>query len=81
MEHISARTKSITRANALHRKWGGVLLIDNDGSFMIVSIDKDCPAFGRSSEYLNGLAPSWSEAHKDNSQESEKHTPVQMTLF
>ncbi len=81
MEFVSARTRSIGKANALHRKWGGVLLIDGDGSYMIVSIEKDVAAFGRTSEYLDGLAPSWSEAHHDNAQGREKNMPKQLALF
>lgn len=80
MEHVIERTKSLPKANDLHKHWGGLLLVDDDGSFMIVSVDKDCPAFGRSSEYLEGLAPSWSEAHPDNALVVERK-PVQLNLF
>lgn len=81
MEFVMERAKTLEEAKRHHQHWGGVLLIDDDGSFMIVSIEKDVAAFGRSSAYLDNLAPSWSEAHPDNIVKLKHEKPVQLSLF
>ena len=61
--------KTLTEAQAAHEEYGGILLVLDDGEYAhchFCEKDELCGECGRTAEWLDSLAPSWSEASPEN---------------
>lgn len=73
--------KRLHEAQAEHDVSGGILLINDDGSFTLC---QDCRLDNcrcRTIEWVDSLAPSWSEAAPENAARDKRNAPLQGTLI
>jgi len=74
--------KTLTEAEAGHNEVGGVLLVEDDGTYTLCL---DCvyerPCECRNRKWTDSLAPSWSEAAPENAVRDPRGMPVQGQLI
>ncbi|MFA5353156.1 MAG: hypothetical protein WC291_02910 [Thermodesulfovibrionales bacterium] len=60
--------KTLNEALAAHEYHGGILLVLDNGKYAVCDrcLPGRCGKCGRSEEWLDSLAPSWSEAAPEN---------------
>lgn len=58
-------TDNLEQALVDHEHWGGILLVVGEDLYTTANWFKATKKYNRSPEYLNSLAPEWSEADKD----------------
>ena len=75
------RFQYLKEAEAFHEKSGGILLITGTKASVCCGcmVDKKCQC--RDDDYVNSLAPSWSEADPDNINKLPSIQIAQQNLF
>lgn len=66
---------TLQEAQEEHANYGGILLVLDDGKYCVCNlcVNPGCGECGRTDEWIESLAPSWSEAAPENARRDPRN--------